>query len=127
MIDVRRDRGSAIVRGGGGLGREPVERREKALIALVEHVRARTWIGRAMNELAKDRRQNPGERVRAHRCAARGRRTARTFPVFPPPQKNRSLPSDSSPETFTPAGISIDSRTLPFCGSMRRISLSSPS
>src|SRR4029077_12587636 len=34
----------------------------------------------------------------------RGRRTALTFPVFPPPQKNWSEPSDSSPETLTPGG-----------------------
>src|ERR1700731_1436779 len=29
----------------------------------------------------------------------RGRRMALTFPLLPPPQKNRSPPSDSSPET----------------------------
>jgi hypothetical protein len=34
-----------------------------------------------------------------------GRRTALTFPLFPPPQKNRSPPSDSSPDTPTPGGI----------------------
>ena len=43
----------------------------------------------------------------------RGRRTALTFPVFPPPQKNWSEPSDSSPETLTPGGISRLSRTAP--------------
>src|SRR5215470_13966208 len=56
-----------------------------------------------------------------------GRRTALTFPVPPPPQKNRSPPSDSSPETFTPGGISSNSRTSPVRGSTRLKSLSSPS
>jgi hypothetical protein len=41
-------------------------------------------------------------------------RTALTLPLLPPPQKNRSPPSDSSPETSTPGGISSLSRTLPF-------------
>ena len=39
-----------------------------------------------------------------------GRRTARTFPLPSPPQKNRSPPSDSSPDTLTPSGISIQRR-----------------
>ena len=55
------------------------------------------------------------------------RRTALTFPLLPPPQKNRSAPSDSSPDTPTPAGISRLSRTSPVSGSTRRKSLSSPS
>ena len=56
-----------------------------------------------------------------------GRRTALTLPLLPPPQKNRSLPLDSSPDTATPGGISSRSSTSPVCGSMRRRSLSSPS
>ena len=56
-----------------------------------------------------------------------GRRTALTLPLFPPPQKKRSAPSDSSPDTHTPGGISSCSRTLPLCGSIRRNSLCSPS
>jgi hypothetical protein len=56
-----------------------------------------------------------------------GRRTALTFPLLPPPQKNKSPPSDSSPETPTPAGISSLSKTSPVPGSTRRKSLSSPS
>src|SRR5882672_6130240 len=56
-----------------------------------------------------------------------GRRTVRTFPLFPPPQKNRSPPSDSSPETPTPGGIARLSRTSPVRGSTRLKSLSSPS
>src|SRR5438093_3725156 len=56
-----------------------------------------------------------------------GRRTALTFPLFPPPQKNRSPPSDSSPETPTPGGISSLSRISPVRGSTRLKSLSSPS
>ena len=51
------------------------------------------------------------------RCHLR-RRTALTFPVPPPPQKNRSAPSDSSPETFTPGGISSCSKTSPVSGSI---------
>jgi Bacterial protein of unknown function (DUF899) len=35
------------------------------------------------------------------------------LPLFPPPQKNRSAPSDSSPETWIPRGISRLSRTSP--------------
>src|ERR1700731_5321510 len=35
-----------------------------------------------------------------------GRRTVLTFPLLPPPQKNCSPPSDSSPDTPTPGGIS---------------------
>src|SRR4029450_3880206 len=53
------------------------------------------------------------------------RRTALTFPLLPPPQKKRSPPSDSSPETATPGGISSLSRTFPVRGSTRRKSLSS--
>ncbi len=56
-----------------------------------------------------------------------GRRTALTFPLLPPPQKNRSPPSDSSPDTPTPGGISSFSRTCPVRGSTRLMSLSSPS
>src|SRR5688572_12963808 len=36
-----------------------------------------------------------------------GRRMVLNLPVLPPPQKNRSLPSDSSPDTPTPGGILI--------------------
>src|SRR5712691_13530186 len=54
-------------------------------------------------------------------------RTTRTFPLLPPPQKNRSPPSDSSPDTPTPGGISSLSRTSPVRGSIRLSSLSSPS
>jgi hypothetical protein len=56
-----------------------------------------------------------------------GRRTTLTLPLFPPPQKNRSAPSDSSPETYMPCAISTFSRTLPVRGSTLRNSLSSPS
>src|SRR2546428_4088632 len=56
-----------------------------------------------------------------------GRRTALTFPLVAPPQKNRSPPSDSSPDTNTPGGMSSFSRTSPVRGSTRRKSLSSPS
>src|SRR5229473_7286988 len=56
-----------------------------------------------------------------------GRRTALTLPLLPPPQKNWSLPLDSSPDTATPRGISICSSTSPVRGSMRLRSLSSPS
>ena len=42
-----------------------------------------------------------------------GRRTALTFPLVPPLQKNRSPPSNSSPDTLTPAGIASLSRTSP--------------
>src|SRR5262249_27124493 len=56
-----------------------------------------------------------------------GRRTVLTFPLFPPPQKNRSPPSDSSPDTLTPGGISSRSRTSPLRGSTRLKSISSPS
>ena len=41
-----------------------------------------------------------------------GRPTALTFPLLPPPQKNRSPPSDSSPDTPTPRGISSFSQEL---------------
>src|SRR5262249_57828346 len=56
-----------------------------------------------------------------------GRRTVLTLPLGPPPQKNRSPPSDSSPETPTPRGISSASSTSPVRGSTRLTSLSSPS
>src|ERR1700736_1211575 len=56
-----------------------------------------------------------------------GRRTVLTLPLLPPPQKNRSPPSDSSPDTPTPGGISSLSRTSPVRGSTRLKSLSSPS
>ena len=56
-----------------------------------------------------------------------GRRTARTFPLVPPPQKKRSSPSASSPDTWIPGGISSLSRTFPVSGSRRRRSLWSPS
>src|SRR6202008_3278514 len=56
-----------------------------------------------------------------------GRRTTLTLPVLPPPQKNRSPPSDSSPDTNTPDGISSVSRISPVRGSIRRRSLASPS
>ena len=38
----------------------------------------------------------------ARGACGRGRRTALTFPLFPPPQKKRSRPSDSSPDTLMP-------------------------
>jgi hypothetical protein len=56
-----------------------------------------------------------------------GRRMALTFPLLPPPQKNRSAPSDSSPDTPTPGGSSSFSSTSPVWGSTRLTSLSSPS
>src|SRR5690242_14433424 len=56
-----------------------------------------------------------------------GRRTALTFPLLPPPQKNRSPLSDSSPDTPAPGGISRLSKTSPVRGSTRLSSLSSPS
>src|SRR4029077_6276489 len=56
-----------------------------------------------------------------------GRRTARPFLPLPPPQKNRSPPSDSSPDTPTPGGISSLSITSPVRGLTRLKSLSSPS
>src|SRR5262249_34263077 len=56
-----------------------------------------------------------------------GRRTTLTFPLLPPPQKKRSPPSDSSPDTPSRAGISSLSRTFPDWGSTRLTSLSSPS
>ena len=64
---------------------------------------------------------------RNSKLARLGRRTVLTFPLLPPPQKNRSPPSDSSPDTSTPGGISSVSRTSPVRGSTRRRSLSSPS
>jgi hypothetical protein len=56
-----------------------------------------------------------------------GRRTDLTFPFLPPPQKNWSPPSDSSPDTRTPGGISSLSKTSPVRGSTRLKSLWSPS
>jgi hypothetical protein len=56
-----------------------------------------------------------------------GRRTVLTFPLLPPPQKNWSALSDSSPDTPTPGDISSLSRTSPVRGSTRLKSLSSPS
>src|ERR687897_880844 len=56
-----------------------------------------------------------------------GRRTVLTLPLLPPPQKNRSPPSDSSPDTATPDGISSLSKTSPIQGSTRLSSLSSSS
>ena len=55
------------------------------------------------------------------------RRIARTLPLSPPPQKNRSPPSDSNPDTPIPGGISNCSSTSPVRGSIRLTSLSSPS
>src|SRR5579862_73340 len=63
----------------------------------------------------------------AYAACRLGRRTALTLPLASPPQKNRSAPSDSSPDTPTPAGISSLSSTFPVFGSRRRKSLSSPS
>ena len=56
-----------------------------------------------------------------------GRRTALTFPLLPPPQKNRSLAVGFSPDTPTPDSISSLCRTAPVCGSTCLKSLSSPS
>ena len=56
-----------------------------------------------------------------------GRRTALNLPLLPPPQKNRSPPSDSSPETPTPGGISSLSRSSPVRGLTRLKSLPSSS
>ena len=42
-----------------------------------------------------------------------GRRMLRTLPLLPPPQKKRSLPSDSSPDTCTPDGMSRHCTTSP--------------
>src|SRR5438093_13662791 len=56
-----------------------------------------------------------------------GRRTVLTLPLLPPPQKNRSPPSDSSPEPATPGGISTCPRTSPVRGSTRRKPPWSPS
>jgi hypothetical protein len=45
----------------------------------------------------------PDEAIEDYRLVLRpGRRTALTFPLFPPPQKKRSRPSDSSPDTLMP-------------------------
>src|SRR5439155_1135481 len=82
---------------------------------------------------ADEKSHRVDEASRAHdeprqRCVrAVGLRTARTLPLVAPPQKNRSLPSASSPLTVMPAGISRRTRTSPFSGSTRRISLLSAS
>src|SRR5262245_23962646 len=47
-----------------------------------------------------------GEVEDERRLQRRMRRTTLTLPLFPPPQKNRSPPSDSSPETPAPGGMS---------------------
>src|ERR1700742_1570171 len=47
-----------------------------------------------------------------------GRRTARTLPLLPPPQKNRSLPSDSSPDTVVSGGMSSRTSSSPVFASM---------
>jgi hypothetical protein len=52
-----------------------------------------------------------------------GLRTALTLPLLPPPQKNVSLPFDSSPDTLMPGGMSISSSTSPDSGSTLRNSL----
>jgi hypothetical protein len=52
-----------------------------------------------------------------------GLRTALTLPLLPPPQKNVSLPFDSSPDTLKPGGRSISSSTSPDSGSTLRNSL----
>ena len=54
-----------------------------------------------------------------------GLRTTLTFRLFCPPQKNRSPPSDSSPEIVIPRGMPTLSSTCPVRGSTRRKSLSS--
>src|SRR5690606_2352510 len=59
---------------------------------------------------------------RRYRAPEDGRRTTRSFALVPPPQKKRSAPSDSSPDTPTPAGMSRRSRTSPVSASMRRSS-----
>ena len=69
----------------------------------------------------------PSHLAKEPRSSAKGRGGKLIFPVFPPPQKNRSPPSDSRPETFTPGGMVRLSRTSSVCGSMRRSSLSSAS
>jgi len=56
-----------------------------------------------------------------------GRRTDLSVPLWPPPQKKRSPPSDSSPDTPVPGGISSFARTSPLCASIRLRSLASPS
>src|SRR5579863_3775623 len=43
-----------------------------------------------------------------------GRRTARTLPLFPPPQKNRSPPSASRPDTVRPAASPGSPALLPY-------------
>src|SRR5207237_6060064 len=56
-----------------------------------------------------------------------GRRTVLSMPLLLPPQKKSSPPSDSSPDTRTPGGISSVSRTSPVRGSTRRRSATSSS
>jgi predicted dithiol-disulfide oxidoreductase (DUF899 family) len=55
--------------------------------------------------------------IRQDGAAARfGRRIALSLPLLPPPQKNRSPPSDSSPETQAPAGRTSTEKTYRFEG-----------
>src|SRR3989344_6573727 len=56
-----------------------------------------------------------------------GRCTTLSRPLLPPPQKNRSPPSDSRPDTPLPSGSLRLSSTSPVFGSTRRNSLSSSS
>ena len=55
------------------------------------------------------------------------RTVMQTLPLLPPPQKKRSPPSDSRPDTPIPGGIPSVSSTFPVRESTRRTSLSSPS
>src|SRR3546814_5690629 len=55
----------------------------------------------------------------------RGRRTILSLPLSPPPQKNRSAPSHSSPDTPVPAGMSRLASTCPVRASICRSSLAS--
>src|SRR5690606_13056051 len=56
-----------------------------------------------------------------------GRRTTLSLPLVPPPQKKRSPPSLSRPDTTVSGGISSFSRTSPLAGSTCRSSLWSAS
>src|SRR5262245_56781287 len=94
-------------RAGCSRGAHPIEIQQRQLLALSSHDRPYFFGPPAEPRL--------------------GRRTALTFPLLPPPQKNRSPPSDSSPDTPAPGGISSFSRTCPVRGSIRLTSLSSPS
>jgi hypothetical protein len=95
------------------------------VILRADRARSSLWRPRIdMRPVARQPRVSEPLPVAAPRL---GRRTALTFPLLPPPQKNRSPPSDSSPETPTPDGISSFSRTSPVRGSTRLTSLSSPS